>query len=174
MGEIRAVPRVNLITAVCYSSSCNIDNILDLLQERYGSIDIKSEVFQFKHTLYYEQEMGSELKKLFCSFENLIEHMDIVDIKRHTNDIEDSFAKDKHRIVNLDPGYVEMAKLILATTKNYSHRIYLGKGIYGDVQLFWRHGYYQENPWTYPDYKEKATKEFFSKVRTSYTTKGVK
>ena len=61
MGEIRAVPRVNLVTAICYSSSCNINNILDLLQERYGSIEIKSEVFQFRHTNYYEQEMGSDL-----------------------------------------------------------------------------------------------------------------
>ncbi|HNY92028.1 MAG TPA: DUF4416 family protein, partial [bacterium] len=76
------------------------------------------------------------------------------------------------RRVNLDPGYSEAAKLVLATTKNFGHRIYLGQGIYGDVQLFWRKGRFQSNPWTYPDYLEAKSLEFFSALRQDYLKEG--
>ncbi|NIA31425.1 MAG: DUF4416 family protein, partial [Actinobacteria bacterium] len=94
--------------------------------------------------------------------------MEIVSIKLKSNKIESFFSKDAKRSVNIDPGYIETPKLVLATTKNYGHRIYLGQGIYGDVQLYWRNGVFRTNPWTYPDYREMDTLNFLTKVRKKY------
>ncbi len=173
MGIVKTPPDVCLIAAICYNAEFDIEPVMEILESLYGAIEFKSDVFDFVHTNYYKQEMGESLRKFFCSFKNLIEPMQIVDIKLKTNEIEEQNKKSGNRMVNLDPGYMEPAKLILATTKNFSHRIYLGKGIYGDVQLFWRDNRFQDNPWTYPDYKEERTKEFFTRVRKNYLQKGV-
>ena len=106
--------------------------------------------------------------EFYCYFKQHIGPMDIVLIKHQSNKIEEKYSSNGKRLVNIDPGYIETPKLILATTKNYSHRIYLGEGIYGDVQLIWRGGCYQANPWTYPDYLEKSSLDFFTQARNIY------
>ena len=89
-------------------------------------------------------------------------------LKIQTNKIEEKYSENNKRRINIDPGYVTQAKLVLATTKNYSHRIHLAKGIFGDVHLTVYKGKFKPNPWTYPDYKEKFVLEFFDNVRKIY------
>jgi hypothetical protein len=145
---------------------------IQALEDLYGTASNKSAIITFDHTEYYKQEMGSPLYKFLVSFDKPVDAMEIVGIKHQTNKIEEHFSISGKRQVNLDPGYMEAAKLILATTKNFSHRIYLGQGIYGDVQLFWRQGKFTANPWTYPDYLEKTTLDFLTQLRTRYLEQG--
>ena len=105
------------------------------------------------------------MKKQFVSFQQLIRPEKLVDIKLWTNDVEEQFATNNKRQVNLDPGYLTTAKIVLATTKNYSHRIYLGKGIYGDIHLRYFNCKYQFFEWTYADYKQPLTIDFFNRAR---------
>ena len=85
-----------------------------------------------------------------------------------TNELEASTAHRGRRSVNYDPGYLEAAKLVLATTKNFDHRLYLGNGIYGDVQLRFRKGAFAAMDWTYPDYQQQSVLDFFHLVRSWY------
>ncbi len=110
-------------------------------------------------------------KKKFISFEKLIEHVSLSDIKIFTNQIESDHLKDNKRKVNIDPGYLTLAKLVLASTKDFTHRIYIGKGIYAEVTLFYQDKNYRGWPWTYPDYKSEISLSFFQKVRSAYHNK---
>jgi len=168
MGQVKIAQKVLFISAFCYNNKTDMNNALTRMIELYGPVQAKSNSFTFNHTRYYRDEMGDNLFKFYCTFEHLIDPMDIVDIKLQTNAIEEQFSKNSKRSVNIDPGYIEVPKLVLATTKNYGHRIYLGKGIYGDVQLYWRQGTFQANPWTYPDYTDPQNLDFFVNARTEY------
>jgi hypothetical protein len=166
MGKIKDIEDVILVTAILADEQETAESALVKITERIGPIQEKSKVYPFKHTGYYSKEMGNQLIKFFVSFQHTIDPISIVDIKIFTNKIEDLFKNSfQNRKVNIDPGYIELPKLVLATTKNYAHRIYLGKGIYGDVQLYWRNGGFQTFPWTYPDYQDKPSIKFFTQVR---------
>ncbi len=172
MGTVRNAAPVQLICAVCYQDDAIRRLAVNQLLALYGPSSQRSPVLLFDHTKYYQDEMGAPLHKYILAFDGLIDPMDAVEIKWATNRIEARYAAGGKRRINLDPGYLEAAKLILVTTKNFSHRIYLGRGIYGDVQLFWRHGGFQANPWTYPDYLEKSTLEFLTLLRKNYLERG--
>ncbi len=174
MGEPKLASPVVLIAAICYRHERDAESALAQMIAQYGPIQMQSSPYHFDHTNYYREEMGEDLKKFFCAFENLIDPMDIVDIKLYTNELERHYSMDSKRRVNIDPGYLEAPKLVLATTKNYSHRIYLGRGIYGDVQLFWRHGRFCCNEWTYPDYREPHSLAFFTQLRHHFLQRGEK
>ncbi len=142
---------------------------LKKLEEYFGKIDLKSDVFDFNFTDYYSKEMGENLKKVFVSFQNLASPESSAHWKIFSNSIEQdlSLRKDKpSRTINIDPGYVELSKVVLLTTKNYSHRIYLGKGIYAEVTLIWRNKGFEHLSWTYPDYRTDLACEFFTSVRS--------
>ncbi|MDZ7294224.1 MAG: DUF4416 family protein [candidate division KSB1 bacterium] len=157
-----------LICAVTYNASGKEALARRLLQERFGEIVLESEHYPFDFTTYYEDEMGTSLRKYFVSFAELIQPEDLVDAKLCTNAMEQELATAGKRNVNLDPGYLECAKVVLATTKDYGHRIYLGRGIYGDLHLRYRHGHFEPLEWTYPDYRQPLSLEFFAKVREWY------
>ena len=82
--------------------------------------------------------------------------------------IEKKYSKENRRTINIDPGYIEKAKFILVTTKNYSHRIYLGSGIFADLQYRMKDGKFQVHEWTYPDYRQKKIINFFNQTRSTY------
>ncbi|MBD3384727.1 DUF4416 family protein [candidate division KSB1 bacterium] len=166
MGTPRILENVILIVAICSIDDDRMELVCRELHAGYGDIQFRSDIFSFTHTNYYAKEMGKELFKRFIAFKNPIDPTEIVDIKLFCNHLEDQFRLKSNRSVNIDPGYIEIPKLVLATTKNFSHRIYLGKGIYGDVQLYWRGGRFMSNPWTYADYKQNLATTFFSQVRT--------
>jgi len=136
------------------------------LQELFGDIDYHSPIFDFTHTHYYEKEMGTNLKKKFVSFKKLIPPQDLADIKITSNRIEEEFSVEGKRRINLDPGYLDFARVVLATTKDSYQRIYLGKGIYAEVTLYFAHGEFHALPWTYPDYRE--FKDLFLEMRKIY------
>ncbi len=142
-----------------------LDPAVKELQKHFGPVSLESEIIPFDTTSYYEPEMGKGLKRRWIAFKNLIEQDKIVEIKLKTNEIERLWM-DGGRKVNIDPGYVTESKLVLATTKNYSHRIYLRDGIYAEVTLIYRkkEGFVPLQ-WTYPDYTTEVALNFFNRVR---------
>jgi len=132
-------------------------------------VDKRSEIFNFSDfTSYYELEMGNQLKKCFIAFTDLKNPEELPEIKIRTNDLEEKYIIDKNRQVNIDPGYITQAKLVLVTTKNYSHRVYLRFGIFGDVHMQFSKKTYHAQPWTYPDYQDEKNITFFNMVRKRY------
>jgi len=149
-----------------------IDETKDILISNFGSIDLESDRFKFDFTDYYEKEMGPGLVRKFFSFTPLISPEDLAGIKLKTNEIEEDFARRNEakvaRPANLDPGYLTWAKVVLATAKDYSHRIYLKEGIYAEATLRYFQGAYQPWSWTYPDYKTPEYLRFFHRLRKIY------
>lgn len=139
------------------------------LAEKYGEIALLSAAFDFAETTYYTASMGPGLKKQFLAFEQLIDPATLPVIKRATNDLElaykDASAWPEARPLNLDPGYIDLGKLVLASTKDHAHRLYLGAGIYGEVTLYYKQKAWDVWPWTYPDYRRADFQAFFSACR---------
>ena len=137
--------------------------------EAFGPIALESPAFDFCETDYYEATMGAGLKKVFFAFEELIDPARLVEIKLMTNTGEQEYVEvSEHaepRPLNLDPGYVGLGKLVLASTKDFGHRIYLDRGIYAEVTLFYRHGRWEHHPWTFADYRREDYQQFFSECR---------
>ncbi len=145
-----------------------MERIYPALEMLFSKIDQDSGTFEFDFSEYYEPEMGKNLQKQIISFSGLRSADDLPNFKLSTNIIEKQFADERHRIVNIDPGYLAAARIVLATTKDYDHRIYLGRGIFGDVHLRFRKGHFKPNDWTYPDYREQKILDFFEHLRTVY------
>jgi hypothetical protein len=172
MGAIRQFTPVKLFIGVLVSDRKFIPNVEERLTPLFGPVDHRSEVIPFDFTDYYEKEMGDILDRVFFSFERLIEADRLPEIKRQTNELEDELAEllrtpntTIKRPVNLDPGYVEQAKVVLASTKNFYHRIYIGRGIFAEVTMHFKNNTYQFFPWTYPDYQSRDYQEFFLRTR---------
>jgi hypothetical protein len=162
------VKPVKLICGVLHTPKCNLDNLDNILISKFGPIESKSPAFNFNFTDYYASEMGNNLTKQFYSFENLIMPDTLPDIKHATIAIESSFVSNSKRTVNLDPGYLEESKLVLASTKNFSHRIYLRDNIWAEVTMRFATGKFLLHDWTYPDYSQDLAIEYFSMVREVY------
>ncbi len=176
MGIPKIPNPANLICAITFAPNTELDEVEYALIDLFGEIDKKSEIYDFyKFTDYYENEMGKGLKKYFVSFKELIKREDIADIKLKTNELELEFAHKTpegfKRRVNIDPGYIAEAQLVLPTVKGYSHRIYLQKGIFAEVTLIFEHKSFKPLPWTYPDYRTELAIEFFNNVRENYLKK---
>lgn len=140
----------------------------DKLKKIFGRIDFQSDPLDFNYTAYYEPEMGAGLKRRFVSFGKLISIQDLYRIKLYTNRLEVKFSNSGKRRVNIDPGYLDSAKLVLASTKDYAHRIYLRKGIFAEITLSYRSNSFIPNDWTYPDYRSQEYIGIFNAVRKLY------
>jgi len=146
------------------------------LKDYAGETEAVSELWPFDTTDYYVVEMGGDLQRQFVSFARLIDPGQLAHLKTLTNGIEgricyDLGLPDDHRRVNLDPGYLTLSKLVLATTKDYGHRVYLGGGIYAESTLHYENGGWVAWPWTYPDYADGRYHAFFEGVRERYKEK---
>jgi len=169
MGGISSSEPVKLFVGMISRDEGLFDENRSRLVRRCGPVDIASEIFDFDYTEYYRDEMGEGLKRRFISFERLMDPADIASIKLHTNSIEDETASAPgRRRVNLDPGYLELSKIVLASTKNFSHRIYLHSGIWAEVTLQYVHGGFRTLPWTFPDYGGGRYDGFFRELREKY------
>ncbi|MFP3953006.1 MAG: DUF4416 family protein [Candidatus Bipolaricaulota bacterium] len=172
MGEPSGPNPVKLFVGLIFNPSVDVDGVLDLLASKIGEVDGESPTFSFDHTDYYSEEMGGGLKRKFFSFAALEDPGCLADRKLLTNEIEGRFAGLSRakvpRPINLDPGYVWLSKLVLATTKNYYHRVYIGKGIYAEVTLRFQGGRFVPLPWTYPDYRSSEYRNYFNRLRDSY------
>jgi hypothetical protein len=172
MGAIKQPTPVKFFVAmlVAPDGMDKIDLFDAALDERFGPIDLKSQNWPFVFTDYYTPEMGPNLTRRFVSFEKLIDPGLLAQAKNDTNAIEETFTKrfrgeNAGRIVNLDAGYLTLSQLILATTKNYSHRIYIGQGIWAEITLRYQKGRYLKFDWTYPDYADGLYNDFLIQVR---------
>jgi len=169
MGKVREVSPVVLIAGITFSENEMLECTVTSLEDEFGPIEFKSAAFDFDMTDYYTDEMGEDLRKIFYCFKNPIEPGILPDIKLKTNEIELRFARgDKEnplRTVNIDPGYITLSKLVLASTKDYSHRIYIGKGIYAETTLRFLHGLFVSIDTTYPDYRTPLATDFFNRAR---------
>jgi hypothetical protein len=169
MGELRKVVKVKLIIGLIAGKESLLKKAVQLLEKSYGSVDFTSEIIPFDKTDYYEQEMGQDLKRRFISFRRLILPDQLILIKRQTNELEFKLSRSrKKRAINLDPGYLEYGKLVLATTKDHQHRLYLGKGIFGEVTLRYTNGSFTPWEWTYPDYATPEYITIFQHIRKLY------
>lgn len=165
MGEIRPPEAAKLVVGILASDPALVSRVESEFVERFGRSDESTDLLPFRFTDYYAHEMGPNLVRKFLAFERLIDPAEIATIKRWTNAIESRASGPAKRPINLDPGYVTLSKLVLASTKNYSHRIYLGDGIYAEITLAWSQGAFTPKDWTYPDYRTAEYLEFFNRVR---------
>jgi len=168
VGTIRETTLVKPVCGVTLARGADLSEVLRHLEKVVGTVEDQTPIFDFSFTDYYCEEMGSDLCKIFLSFKKLIHPGSLPDIKKQTNAMEAQWSVQGKRKVNLDPGYITGAKLVLASTKDFSHRIYLADGIYGDVQLEFRHNRFHAEAWTFPDYRTDLAMAFFQKVRENY------
>ncbi len=160
--------RVKPIVGLLSNDIAAMDKASMALTRTFGRTDLESGTLDFTHSDYYRKEMGSGLKRRFLSFQRLLSLKDIYKMKLKTNRLEEKFLKDGKRRVNIDPGYLDHAKLVLFSTKDYTHRIYLNKGIYAEVTLFYKDGRFNAWPWTYPDYRSDGYIGIFNSIRKLY------
>jgi len=169
MGRASLPGAVKTFVGILVARPASMGQIESALVERLGPVDVRSQVRDFGYTGYYEEEMGKGLKRYFLGFRDLISPDGLVDIKLWTNSLEgDVFCEEGKRWANLDPGYLTPAKVVLATTKDYAHRLYLNRGIYAEVTLIYRDGRFEVLPWTYPDYRSGDYQPFFFDLRATY------
>jgi len=170
MWKLKDPKPVKLIIGILAANHNCLHTAADSLSDKFGKVDFSSEVWPFDQTDYYKEQTGTRILRQFVSIKRLIEPGLLAKIKHQTNKLEQKLAKKLAlpltRPVNLDPGIIEPSKLVLATTKNYSHRIYIGKQMYAEVTLIFDKGHWRPQAYTYPDYRQQCYFDFFDKVRT--------
>jgi len=173
MGEIRKPLPVKLFVGMLSPEPALFDVCAEILREEYGPFDCRSEVLPWDKTDYYRDEMGAGIVRTFIFFERLFDPADLPKIKLFTNGIEKDFAAQEgtvlRRRINLDPGYVTEAKVVLATTKDFAHRVYIGSSIYAEVTLTYsaQDRRFTSFDYTYPDFRTDAYRTMFQKARES-------
>ena len=173
MGEIKDFQKHKLIAGILSSLPGRKDEILKVLTEEFGEIDFISRELLFNYTDYYNNEMGDVITRFFVSFRDPVDPVELSDIKIRTNYLEKLFSvqgdeKSFYRKVNLDPGLMSASRLILASTKDFAHRIPLRDGIYAEVTLIFRSGRFETLPWTFPDYRSDEYLEILTQIRDIY------
>ncbi len=153
MGLVRSQELGFLFSGFIYRPEFSFSELLADLERDWGKVLFISPEWDFSsHTDYYDKEMGTGLRRRFAVFDKVISPIDLVQAKLFARQKEISLSDEKGRQVNIDPGYISPNKIILASTKNHYHRIYLDKGIYIELTLVYYHSDWQKLEWTYPDY----------------------
>ena len=169
MWELKEPKPAKLIIGILAANRQCLHIAVEALTSKFGRTDFVSNVWQFTQTDYYKDQTGEHILRQFVSTEHLIAPALLAKIKHKTNKLEQKLAAKLAlplpRPVNLDPGTIEPSKLVLASTKNYSHRIYIGKKMYAEVTLIFDRGHWRPFDYTYPDYKQQCYFDFFDKVR---------
>lgn len=174
MGDIKPSPdKCRLFFGLLAANHELLEKARARLARDYSPVDYESAVIPFTFSKYYDAEMGGQLLRQWISTERLIHITELPDIKQHTNRLETLYVENEKRRVNIDPGYVNLAKVVLATTKDYEHRLYIRDGIFEEVTLHFRraHGFVAW-PWTYPDYQSETACQFFAEVRNALVLAG--
>lgn len=169
LGEITKHNPVLLVAAVTSRYEHALDWTAQQTTAQWGELVFESPVFDFTETSFYTKSMGTSLKKQFLAFETLIDPGSIAPTKIQSNQWEQTYADQndhpEDRPLNIDPGYISEAKLVLVTTKDRDHRLYLEKGIFAEVTLYFHSGQWRSSRWTYPDYQREDFQAFFTKCR---------
>ncbi len=165
----RAVPPpAKLLASVIYRVEERFAEARSLFAERIGAVERVSDRFPFDFTGYYAREMGAPLVRRFLVAADPVARDALAGVKEAAERIEDALAVEGRRTVNVDPGLLTEENFILATGKNYSHRVYLRDGVFADLTLVYERGGYRALPWTYPDYASEAVRAFLAEVRSAY------
>lgn len=168
MGEAKKHPPVKLVVGMISGGEPLFDAAQRELMAQFGPLDYESALMPWKFTDYYCPEMGENLLRKFIAFQRLIDPIRLAEVKLFTNSLEGRFSEGGARRINLDPGYLASAKLVLATTKNRDHRIYIGQGIFAEVTLHFRGKTFRAWEWTYPDYATPEYISIFNEIRVLY------
>ena len=154
-----------IFIASLFSSQEVFNNAAPRLRDLFGRVYYESTPMPWNFSAYYNGELGAPLYRHFMFFENIVDPVFLVDAKLALCEIEKEFSICGNRRINLDPGYMSLAKVVLASRKNYSHRIYLGRGVFCELELFYQEGRYNPLPYTYFDYRDDHFLALFTKAR---------
>jgi len=168
MSQPRPPKPAKLVISCLTKDKKVFGEVAQRLSESFGQPDVISQWLAFENTDYYKPEMGAPLFRRLMAYHDLMEQEGLPDVKIMTNALENRFATAGKRLVNMDPGYLLAERFVLATGKNYAHRIYLRAGIYGDLTLVYHKGGFQGLDWTYPDYAGEGIISFLQCVRDRY------
>lgn len=170
MGTLGQPRQVRLFASLIFADVTTIFPAEEGLVALLGHILERTTIVPFDETQYYAREMGPHLKRRFLLFEPFRERESLPEVKLNTNRLESRLSHKGGRSVNIDPGYISLEHIVLATTKGYSHRIYLRSGIFADLTLIYREGSFRPLQWTYPDYGSEHCISMFNAWREEYKT----
>ncbi len=165
MSRRKAPPFAKLLVSVIYREEDRFAEVREVLSERFGAVERTSDRFPFDRTDYYEREMGAPLFRRFVVVGETVPRDALASLKVRAEEVEDGFSVAGNRTVNIDPGLLTEENFLLATGKNYSHRVYLRDGVFADLTLVYRKGEYLPLPWTYPDIASPGIRAFLAQVR---------
>lgn len=169
MGKVRAPHKVKLFVGLISNDTELLKSIIPFLEKKLkNKADFKSELLDFSFTDYYNDEMGSGLKRRFLALKKTVSLENIHKFKILTNKIEKKYSVNGKRMINIDPGYIDLSKLVLFSTKDYSHRIHVGNGIFAEITLSYKGKSFTPCELTYPDYRTSAYISIFNKIRDVY------
>lgn len=171
MGQVYDFEKEKLIVGVIYNDEQIYDRAINMLKDAFGEIDGESERFSFSREFsnYYDDEIGGEGQRVILSFADPVDPARQAEIKKATNDMEHILSDENgNRLINLDPGFINHGRLMLATTKKAGFRIPLEDGIYTELTLFWAKGAWHKLPWSYRDYQSERVQKFITEVRKKY------
>ncbi|MFH1762376.1 MAG: DUF4416 family protein [bacterium] len=160
--------KVKLFCGLLWKKPAVFDLTLKLLGNKYGEQDCISQVYRFDVTNYYESELGEQINRSFVSFNRLINPQDLPGIKLETNGIEEEYTVNGKREINIDPGYMDYDKMVLASAKQGPYKLYLDQGIWGDLTLHYEKGKFIALPWAFADFKDGRYEKYFLGVRQRY------
>ncbi|HPQ40458.1 MAG TPA: DUF4416 family protein [bacterium] len=169
MKALTHPPDCIFFAAILSNNAAAHDDVCQSLVSMYGEPVLKIDPIAFDHSDYYRDEMGDGLLKGFLAFPPPFHPGQLALRKREMREIEWCYGISEpdgfHRIVNIDPGYVNLSQVVLATSKNFSHRIYLNDGVFAEVTLLYHASGWETLPWTYPDYRIPEIQEFLTQCR---------
>ena len=170
MGQVYDFEREKLIVGVIYNDGEIYERAVAMLKAEFGEIDGESEHFSFSREFsdYYDEELGGEGQRVIFSFCDTVDPARQAEIKQKTNEMEKELSRDGNRLINLDPGFINHGRLMLATTKKAGFRIPLSDGIYTELTLFWAKGAWHKLPWSYRDYQSERVQKFLTETRKRY------
>ena len=171
VGQVYEFEKEKLIVGVIYNDEVIYEKALKMLTEAFGEIDGESERFSFSREFsdYYDEELGGEGQRVIFSFRDVVDPSRQAEIKKMTNEMERILSDSSgNRLINLDPGFINHGRLMLATTKKAGFRIPLEDGIYTELTLFWAKGEWHKLPWSYRDYQSKKVQKFLTETRKKY------
>lgn len=168
MGKVKNIPLVKLFCGMISNREELFEELAFNLSSYFGEVDFRSKIFLFDKTDYYQREMGEGLLRQFIGFQKLIDREKLAEIKEITNRLEENYSQSGLRMINLDPGYLTYSNVILSSTKDFYHRVYIGRGIFAEVTLYYAKKKYNFLPWTYPDYKTQEYLDTFLEIRKIY------
>ncbi len=166
MATAKIPKKTILFLGVMYRDTTQRDAALEQFCSQYGATVMQTGPHSFSEfSEYYNKEMGGEVFKEYYFFEIAFDRDELANVKIFTNEIEHTFEKGSMRPINLDPGYLTADKFVLASAKDFAHRIHVGKGIYAEVTLHFHQGKVKFFSWTYRDYLQEPVEKFLLEGR---------